>query len=847
MRKLFSFCAAMLVALAVSADTDFAAPGYSCAADDAALTGGSGNFTLNTELDPHQIQWSDVGLSSNALATWTIVATRGCYVSVSLDLGPVISSNKHIFEVKILDAKSNVRGTLAEPAENADADQVKVLDGTILIPAAGTYTVELRNNRDWGKGRIKNVILTYAADAPSEIIAVSAIELNKTELALQVEEVEQLIATVSPDNATDPTVSWESDDEAVATVVDGFITAKAAGTATIKAKAGEKEATCEVTVAAATVPDVDFASACVLSAKKAQLEGKIWKMYTSETYKLYGDGGSNKQYGNALWTINVTHPCIVSGVLNGVEGGHLFELDLYKGEEFVATIAHPADKAWSKGEIALEGTLTFATAGEYTLKLRNTQEWSSGKAAGITLTKSAELPQTLYLKPNDNWKTANAKFAIWDITHSAWSGFMTLAENETDIYTTTIPADAEKVIFVRLNPELEAPDWGEGKSWTQTGDLDLIENRDLFTINNDSWTDGEWSKYGAKFYISGSMTSWAPSIVSLADSYTFENLAAGNYSFKVIAPEGWFGYAQLTPASKAVELYPDQDDNVCFTLAAAGDVTVTYIKNEVFKVEGDFVLPEVTLQGIPDWDNPSLLVAATDKLSASVTVSLNANWGYELKIICGGTWLGKDANPKYELKREVTSVSGLTYTGDNMKLLTDKAGEYTFTWTYATRTLTVTYPDLDHENGFYLAGTFSGVEKWSVDAITADKQFVWYKKTGTGDNDEWKLSITVAEGDELKACYIYNDNITDENWFPGGVTPRYVVDAAHAGKVNIYLRPAGDGGEGWWYNTLYVEKDVPSAIDNTEAAVKAQKMIENDQIVILKNGVKYNVLGDMVR
>ena len=35
----------------------------------------------------------------------------------------------------------------------------------------------------------------------------------------------------------------------------------------------------------------------------------------------------------------------------------------------------------------------------------------------------------------------------------------------------------------------------------------------------------------------------------------------------------------------------------------------------------------------------------------------------------------------------------------------------------------------------------------------------------------------------------------------------------------------------------------PTAIDNTIAGEKAVKVIENGQLVIIKNGVKYNVLG----
>lgn len=79
-------------------------------------------------------------------------------------------------------------------------------------------------------------------------VAVSAISLNKTSLELVEDDTETLTATVSPDDATDKTVSWTSSNEAVANVKDGTITAIKEGNADITAKAGDKTATCSVSV-----------------------------------------------------------------------------------------------------------------------------------------------------------------------------------------------------------------------------------------------------------------------------------------------------------------------------------------------------------------------------------------------------------------------------------------------------------------------------------------------------------------------------------------------------------------------------------------------------------------------
>jgi len=89
---------------------------------------------------------------------------------------------------------------------------------------------------------------TCTVTVTPKAIPVESITLNKTQLSLVKGTTETLTATVLPTTATDKAVTWESSDTAVATVENGVVTAVAAGNATITAKAGEKTATCAVTV-----------------------------------------------------------------------------------------------------------------------------------------------------------------------------------------------------------------------------------------------------------------------------------------------------------------------------------------------------------------------------------------------------------------------------------------------------------------------------------------------------------------------------------------------------------------------------------------------------------------------
>ena len=104
-----------------------------------------------------------------------------------------------------------------------------------------------------GQGYINNISVTYTAEGgTTEPVAVESIALDQTVLSLEAGKTATLVATITPANATNKSVTWATDNDKVATVADGVVTAVAEGTAniTVTTADGAKTATCAVTVTA---------------------------------------------------------------------------------------------------------------------------------------------------------------------------------------------------------------------------------------------------------------------------------------------------------------------------------------------------------------------------------------------------------------------------------------------------------------------------------------------------------------------------------------------------------------------------------------------------------------------
>jgi len=150
----------------------------------------------------------------------------------------------------------------------------------IYAPATPTgcsfsYTGGPEGTRSWTADAPVSLSLfkngnTVIASVLSSVLA-SGISLNKTSTSLKLGRTETLVATVTPGNVTNNSVSWKSSNTSIATVdQNGKVTAKAVGTANVTATTTDGtnlSATCKVTVTPAS-PQDPCPSALMFSALK---------------------------------------------------------------------------------------------------------------------------------------------------------------------------------------------------------------------------------------------------------------------------------------------------------------------------------------------------------------------------------------------------------------------------------------------------------------------------------------------------------------------------------------------------------------------------------------------------
>ena len=132
--------------------------------------------------------------------------------------------------------------TVTWSSSNANIARV-TQEGDVLGTANGTAVITATTSN--GKTATCTITVTPAG------VEATGISLNTSSLSLNVNQTVTLTATVTPNNATDKTVTWATSNSSVATVQNGVVKAIAQGTATITATTSNgRTATCNVSVSA---------------------------------------------------------------------------------------------------------------------------------------------------------------------------------------------------------------------------------------------------------------------------------------------------------------------------------------------------------------------------------------------------------------------------------------------------------------------------------------------------------------------------------------------------------------------------------------------------------------------
>lgn len=251
-----------------------------------------------TNADNREVTWSssaptvasvdqsgNITAKSVGNATITVTAKDGsgvtatCWVNVTDIKVTGITLNK-----TTLNIKTGATEQLTAKVQPTDATNSKVtwssneptvaeVDQTGMITAKKEGSAVITVTAQDGSGK------TATCQVNVTDIKVSGITLSASTLAMQTEDVKQLSVTnVTPANATNKALKWESKNTWVATVDEsGNVTAKNPGEATITVTAadnGGAQATCKVTVTERTVPVIKVTQIQLSQTRASLIEGK---------------------------------------------------------------------------------------------------------------------------------------------------------------------------------------------------------------------------------------------------------------------------------------------------------------------------------------------------------------------------------------------------------------------------------------------------------------------------------------------------------------------------------------------------------------------------------------------
>jgi uncharacterized protein YjdB len=188
-------------------------------------------------------------------------------IAITNQLQPTIWANAYSIETETVNPQIEVNlindvftsaASLPEFWDIDTGDTTLTLD-KITLNTSMKVTIQFKGTTKPGTITIKpQTDILSSGDEANEIaveapvISVTDITLSDDEIILTRGQTYQLTASIEPENATNKTMTWRSEDTSVATVAGGLVTAVSEGTKPIyiivRSEDGLKEASCKVTV-----------------------------------------------------------------------------------------------------------------------------------------------------------------------------------------------------------------------------------------------------------------------------------------------------------------------------------------------------------------------------------------------------------------------------------------------------------------------------------------------------------------------------------------------------------------------------------------------------------------------
>ena len=433
------------------------------------------------------------------------------------------------------------------------------------------------------------------------------------------------------------------------------------------------------------------------------------------------------------------------------------------------------------------------------------------KASGdYTLTANyTEIPKvTIYFVNNAGWSKIQAYAWGDNGTNASWAG-VDITANKLDekigvydVYSyTVVQGSYANVIFNDGSNQTKDYVWTDGNYYWYNeaegfkgGTKEDAETKFSAPVVN------TYTVVGSSAPLFG--VAWEPAKaendMTLVEGTKYElvktdvSLTVGEIQYKVAVNHAWD------------EAYPS--NNAILPISEAGKYTVTFTFDSNTKAvnataeltEAAVVLPTVGVKGA--WDGWAATTTLTgDDTSASATVNIATAGVYEFGLDVDGNFQASGATiDKANNSTVVTTNAG------NMKLTANVLGEYTFTWTYETNTLTVTYPageEVEIAKKYYIAGTenLTGYN-WKEDGLQLTKDGDLYKHTFSAlPAGEFEFKVTNGTWTDpwgysnLGAAYVEVSEGTDGEGNPNGNIKFTTEEAknitvifdATAGKITI--------------------------------------------------------------